>query len=477
MKIRIIILIIFMFLLVGCQSNIDHSNPDGDSQDDVIDYELLESIHAIKEVLRNNTSVPVNSNHLKLSTKLSSDSQPILFLDEERLQIFNEHYSLLESIVLDGYQSGTDFEAFEYIQEDNQFFYSMYLNSLKINITKRDEGIQSYIIRELLIDSNQYYIVDQVIGEFIDGKLFISRLQTSDGNFFLEEFVESKGMLTLVYEPINGEKIQYENIFLVPYNETTNIVVNYTETIDGIIEIYLLQHIYDELNNLIHRVGTYDSLSYTLHEYAKVESIYAKLINQESNLEDLDSAIATLLVWPQILKWASYENLADYMVLEERIVPVLNFDTINDKIPEEHYSDYLNTYNEYLALMSKDIMSYDDVLRVYEIAYNFYASLRLNQEDFTLVTVLYPVIDLVRLEEELVDDDGFSSSIFYYDDLNPDTQLPNVIEYAIKYNHTYVEANIENMILEYGNHYGIQGRNITSDSFLNYLSSLGFILE
>jgi hypothetical protein len=284
-------------------------------------------------------------------------------------------------------------------------------------------------------------------------------------------------MLTLVYEPINGEKIQYENIFLVPYNETTNIVVNYTETIDGIIEIYLLQHIYDELNNLIHRVGTYDSLSYTLQEYAKVESIYAKLINQESNLEDLDSAIATLLVWPQILKWASYENLADYMVLEERIVPVLNFDIINDKIPEEHYSDYLNAYNEYLALMSKDVMSYDDVLRVYEIAYIFYASLRLNQEDFTLVTVLYPVIDLDRLEEELVDDDEFSSSIFYYDDLNPDTQLPNVIEYAIKYNHTYVEANIENMILEYGNHYGIQGRNITSDSFLNYLSSLGFILE
>ena len=91
MKIQVIVLIVFIFLLVGCQSNIENSRPDDDPRDNVIDYELLESIHAIQEILRNNAGVPINNELINLSTKLSSDDQPAFYLDEERLRMLNEH--------------------------------------------------------------------------------------------------------------------------------------------------------------------------------------------------------------------------------------------------------------------------------------------------------------------------------------------------------------------------------------------------
>ena len=398
MKTYLILLVVLLSMLVGCQSMDNQPSLDEHTQDDThdsIDYELLQSIRKIKNTLIGAGNLQVKSNHhITLSSKLSMDDDPVLFLDEERLHILISYYTLLERIVVDGYQTGTEIDAMMYVIEDDYFF-SENLVTLKINITKTDEKINSYMIRELVFDLTTIFIKEQLFGEFIDNTLNLKRLMIQDDNYFYEEFIESKGLLTLVYEPINGEKVHYENVFLVTYNDTTNIVVNYIITMDDIFDFYLIQYIEDDVTQLRYRIETYDQLAYTLQKYQHMEDVFLKLNNHEIESHAMDNAIATILEWPNVLRWSSFENLIDYVVFQDRMIPFIDFEIIQGKIPEEYYMDYFDAYQNYMMLLSKEEKNLDDFYRIYDIVFYFYARLGLTPEDISFSTASYPPLILI----------------------------------------------------------------------------------
>lgn len=470
-------IIILFILLLSCSGLIACQDLKTDPNEKSIDQELLLSIQSIQNSLNRLSELNKNDGIVALSTKTISVEDSILFLDQERLDILKQHYSLLERIVLDGYISGTQIEAFSYVTEEDSFFYSEYLQSLVIKITKIDDKLQSHIKSENRLDEDNWVINNQIIGEIVDDKLLIKRMESSQGNYTYEEFVENKGMLTLVYEPLNSDNIHIENIFLVPYNETTQMVVFYLLTIEKIIEIQLKQLIFDEMGNLIHDIGSYDSLDYTLQKFDHIEIINAKWNNQEITIDEMNYSIASLLEWHSILKYSSFENLTHYIKLDERVIPVLNIDLIKQRIPEDQYQEFLTLETEYLSLINKEEASVNDIIRTLEIAYTFYSRLDLLQDEITLTSGLYPVIDIEKLQEEINDEYGVSTSIYYTDNLSDSSNSLSEMDLVIRQNHTYVTTNIDALVDEFGSFDEIDLNDMTPEVFLNYLESLGFTVS
>jgi hypothetical protein len=474
MKKYLLIIIFVLLFLAGCQSSLTNDNSsetiEESETNESIDYELLSLVLDIKNALNRISDLNSNKEITLLTTKLETTNNSSLFLDEERLIIFNQHFNLLERIVLDGYISGSEIEGKDYITEDDSFFYYETLISLKISINRIDNKIQSNIISEVLYDEIIYYHT-QVIGELIDNELYINVLYSQDNNYFYEEFVENKGMLTLVYEPDNSDQIHIENIFLVPYNPNTKIVVFYYYTLDQITEIHLTQLIYDDENNLVYELGSYDPLDYIIQIFEHIEDINNQITDDMLLIEDKIEAISEILLWHIYLKFSNIENLIDYIILEERFIPILDFDKIKQRVSEDLYINYLTYEIEYSELINKEDISLNEVIRILEIG-SYFLGLGLSEDEVIITKYLYPVIDYDSLYDDIIDEFGLSKTIYYTDDLIPIDEVDKVI----RENHTYVKENIELLINDYGSHYGVDSKVITSIEFFDYLISLGFLI-